>query len=72
MVEGEVNLVIKFLLQIPDTPMCLIGIQPDSDALPHFCPVIYPFLQEPRDVEEYAKIADKLKVWRVKFKMNYV
>ena len=29
------------------------------------------FLQEPRDAEEYAKIADKLKVWRVQFKMNY-
>ena len=47
MVEGEVNLAIQFLLQMPDTPVCLIGIQPDSDALPHFFPVIYPFLQEP-------------------------
>ena len=71
MVEGEVNLAIQFLLQIPNTHVCLIGIQPNSDALPHFFIVIYPFLQEPRDVEKYAKIADKLKVWRVKFKINY-
>ena len=70
-VEQEVNFVLQFLLQVPDTPVCLIGIQPDQDALPHFFPVIYPFLQEPRDAEEYAEIADKLKVWRVKFKMNY-
>ena len=69
--EQEVNFVLQFLLQVPDTPVCLIGIQPDQDALPHFFPVIYPFLQEPKDVEEYAEIADKLKVWRVKFKMIY-
>ena len=71
MVEQEVNFVLQFLLQVPDTPVCLIGIQPDQDALPHFFPVIYPFLQEPRDAEECEEIADKLKVWRVKFKMNY-
>ena len=71
MVEHEVNFVLQFLLQMLDTSICLIGIQPDQDALPHFFPVNYPFLQEPRDAEEYTEIADKLKVWRVKFKMNY-
>ena len=55
MVEQEVNFVLQFLLQVPDTPVCLIGVQPDQDALPHFFPVIYPFLQEPKDAEEYAE-----------------
>ena len=64
MVEKEVNFVLQFLLQMPDTPVCLIGIQPYQDALPHFFPVIYPFLQQSRNIEEYAEIADKLKVWR--------
>ena len=71
MVEKEVNFVLQFLLQMLDTPIYLIGIQPDQDALPHFFPLIYPFLQEPRDAEEYVEIVDKLKVWRVKFKINY-
>ena len=62
MVEKEVNLVIQYLFQMLHTPVCLIGIQLDQDALPHFFPVIYHFLQEPRDVEEYAEIANKLKV----------
>ena len=70
MVEKEVNFVLQFLLQMPDTPVCLIGIQLDQDALPHFFPVIYPFLQEPRDAEEYAETVGKPKVWRVKFKLN--
>ena len=71
MIEQKVILVVQYLLQIPNTLVCLIGIQPNQDALPHFPPVIYPFLQEPRDAKEYAEIADKLKVWRVKFKHNY-
>ena len=62
MVEGEVNQVVQFLLQMSDTPIFLIGIQPDADELPHFFPVIYPFLQEPRDADDYAEITDKLKV----------
>ena len=73
------NFVLQRFLQMPDTlmcllgiqPMCLIGIQPDKDDLPHFFLVVYPFLQEPRDVEEYVEVEDKLKAWRVKFKMNF-
>ena len=61
----------QYLLQMLDTLVYIIGIQPDQGAFPHFFLVIYPFLQEPRDAEEYAEIADKLKVWRVKFKLNY-
>ena len=32
---------------------------------------MYPFLQEPRDAEEYAEITNKLTMWRARFKMNY-
>lgn len=44
MVEKEVKFVLQFLLQMLDTPIYLIGIQPEQDSLPHFFPVIYPFL----------------------------
>ena len=71
MLEKEGNLIIQFLLQMPDTPVCLYGIQPDDDALPHFFPVIYPFIQEPKDAEEYVQISDKLTVWRACFKVHY-
>ena len=71
MLEKEGNLIIQFLLQMPDTPVCLYGIQPDDDALPHFFPVIYPFIQEPKDAEEYVQISDKLTVWRACFKIHY-
>ena len=71
MLEKENNFIIQYLLHIPDTPVCLYGIQPDDDALPHFFPVIYPFIQEPKDAEEYVQITDQLKVWRANFKMHY-
>ena len=71
MLEKEGNLILQFLLQMTDTLVCLYGVQPNADALPHFFPIIYPFLQEPRDAEEYAKIADKLTAWRARFKGNY-
>ena len=71
MLEKENNFIIQYLLHMPDTPICLYGIQPDDDALPHFFPVIYPFIQEPKDAEEYVKITDKLNVWRARFKLHY-
>ena len=40
MLEKESNFILQYLLQMPDTPVCLYGIQPDDDVLPHFFPVI--------------------------------
>ena len=71
MLEKESNFILQYLLQMPDTPVCLYGIQPDDDALPHFFPVIYPFIQESKDAEVYAKIIDKLNLWRARFKIHY-
>ena len=71
MLEKEGNFILQYLLQMPDTPVCLYGIQPDDDALPHFFPVIYPFIQEPKDAEEYVQITDKLNEWRARFKAHY-
>lgn len=66
--EHEVTLVVQYLLHILDTPVCLIGITPDEDSLPHFLPALY---QEPKDTEDYVEIVVKLKAWRVTFKNNH-
>ena len=71
MIEKENNFIIQYLLHMPDTPVCLYGIKPDDDALPHFFPVIYPFIQEPKDAEEYVQITDQLKAWRANFQVHY-
>lgn len=39
----EVNLVVQYLLSAPETPVCLYGIMPDEDYLPHFFLALYPF-----------------------------
>lgn len=63
-ISNEVTLIAQYLLSTPKTPVCLYGITPDIDALPHFFPVVYPLAQEPKDAEEYVEICDKLKTWR--------
>ena len=32
MIEKKVNLVVQYLLQMPNTPVCLIGIRPNQDT----------------------------------------
>ena len=46
MVEKEVNFVLQFLLQMLDTPVCLIGLQPNQDALPTLLPYYLPIPTE--------------------------
>lgn len=43
---------------------------PDGDALPNFFWALFPYMQEPRDVEEYVEICDKIKAWRAIFANN--
>lgn len=68
--DSEMDFVIQYLLCQPDTPVCLYGIMPDADSLPNFFPALFPYMQEPRDVEEYVEICDKIKGWRAVFATN--
>lgn len=60
--NSKVNMVLQFLLTLPETPVCLYAIMPDEDSLPHFFPALYPYLQEPKDAEGYVQICDQLKL----------
>lgn len=52
---------------LPCLTFCLYGIMPDGDALPNFFPTLFPYMQEPWDVEEYVEISDKIKAWQAVF-----
>lgn len=67
---NEVNLVVQYLLSAPETLVCLYGIMPDEDSLPHFFPTLSVFLQEPQDADDYVHIYEKLKTWHLVYVNN--
>lgn len=56
---------VQYLLLAPETPIALYGIMPDENSLPHFFPALFPYLQEPKDAEDYVQTCDKLKAWHL-------
>lgn len=62
---NEVDLVVQYLLSAPETPVCLYGIIPDEDSLPHFFPSLFPScksLETQKSMFTFV-ISSKLGVW---------